>query len=124
MNGRSCSNKRKGNGNNLISRTNPQSQQSQVQGDGSRIDRDRVARTACRRELMLKNFDRFTQDESSAFQNHGDGLIDLVLDLSILRFQIQEGDHAAILLDSTWTRLPRRDKESAAASKMRTTRSP
>ena len=77
----------------LIASTNARGQERQMQGAGPGIHGNPVSRAAIIRELGLKCRHFAAQRELGSFQDAVDGLPNLLLNGSVLRFQIDQWNH-------------------------------
>ena len=97
----------KGNGDDLIARSDACRQQRQVKRAGAGIDRDGMLRAAIGGELFFERCHLFSQDVLRGSKHVQDGGIDFRLDGGILRLQIEERDHATRLTCSSSITRPR-----------------
>src|SRR5690606_28281933 len=108
----------------LVAGADAGGQKRQMQRAGSGIDGDCVLRAAIGGKFPLEGGDLVTQHILRGAEHAQNGGVDLALDALILRFQIEEGDHAMRLACSSSISRPRCASDWLAASSMRTTRNP
>src|SRR5262245_23966920 len=93
-----------------------------MKGRGAAIQRHAMAGLAVSGEALFEGCDLGPEHEIRAFDHTRNGVVDLGLDLSILRFQVEIRDHPIYSFNSIGR--PRCFSESEAASNSSTTRMP
>src|SRR5919201_1100681 len=95
-----------------------------MQGARAGIDRDAEFSARICGELLFERRNLIPQDELRALEDARNGRIDLGLQLTVLRRQVDEWHYIAHLAVSSSMTRPRSRIDRVAASRIRTTRSP